>query len=116
MNKAQYSFNLQTTNLPMETLHYRLSDGHLQNVGGSCSSPWSYPLEVIVIVVCCLLGIIWAIYNIFQVEKIKVRGSSLRNSQSGVKALSPHQEGLLLELGDKIQEVCLNLSRAQKSS
>ena len=84
-------------------------------MGGSCSSPWSYPVEVIVIVVCCLLGIIWAIYNIFQVEKIKVRGSSLRNSQSGVKALSPQQEGLLLELGDKIQEVCLNLSRAQKS-
>jgi cell division septal protein FtsQ len=56
---------------------------------------------VILIVVCCLLGIIWAIYNIFQVEKIKVRGG-VQPSDSQIKPLNSLQEELLLELGDKI--------------
>ena len=82
--------------------HFQSSTGG----SGNCGSPWSYPVEVIVIVVCCLLGIAWAVYNIFQVEKIRVRGASNEVSPNG-KSLSPHQENLLLELGDKISEVVM---------
>mgnify|MGYP003483456423 CR=1 FL=1 len=37
-------------------------------VGSGCASVMSYPAEVITIVVCCVLGVAWAIYNIFEVE------------------------------------------------
>jgi hypothetical protein len=60
------------------------------------------------------LGIAWAVYNIFQVEKIKVRGGQ-QTSDSNIKPLNSRQEELLLELGDKISEVIYVLFRAPKS-
>jgi hypothetical protein len=91
----------------MFKIHERIS--HLQGSTGDsgCSSPMSYPVEVIVIVVCCLLGIVWAIYNIFEVERINVRGGYNGDTHSNAKHLTPHQEGLLVELGDKISEVII---------
>lgn len=83
----------------MFEIHERMS--HLQ-AGSSCSASMSYPVEVIVIVVCCLLGIAWAIYNVFEVERINVRGGYNGETHSNAKALSQHQESLLIELGDKI--------------
>jgi hypothetical protein len=87
----------------MFKIHERMEHFQSGSSGSSCNSPMSYPVEVIVIVVCCLLGIVWAIYNIFQVEKIKVRGG--QPGDSTTKQLTTHQENLLLELGDKISEV-----------
>jgi hypothetical protein len=87
----------------MFKIHERLEHFQSGSSSSSCHSPLSYPVEVIVIVVCCLLGIIWAIYNIFQVEKIKVRGGQV--GDSNIKSLTAHQEDLLLELGEKISEV-----------
>jgi hypothetical protein len=69
---------------------------------------------VIVIVVCCLLGIIWAIYNIYQVEKIKVVGGQ-QPSDPNIKPLTLRQEEVLLELGAKISEVRHVTLRAQRS-
>jgi hypothetical protein len=97
----------------MFQIHNRLEHFQSTSSGSGCTSPMSYPAEVIVIVVCCLLGIIWAIYNVFQVEKIKVRGGY--TGDSNVKPLNAHQEELLLELGDKISEVSHPLCRAPRS-
>lgn len=88
---------------------------HLQ-VSSSCNSPMSFPVEVIVIVVCCLLGIVWAIYNIFEVEKINVRGGYNGDTTGNPKALTRHQEDLLIELGYKISEVLIYPCRAPRNS
>jgi hypothetical protein len=76
----------------------------------------NFPVEVIVIVVCCLLGIAWAVYNIFEVERINVRGGYSGDISANPKALTPRQESLLIELGDKISEVFVVLSRALRNS
>lgn len=69
---------------------------------GDCSGTMSYPVEVIVIVVCCLLGIIWAVFNIYQVEKISVRDGYIGDGYRNRGGVTPEQESLLLELGHKI--------------
>ena len=74
--------------------HFQSSIG-----GASCQSPLSYPVEVIIIVACCLIGLIWAVINIFSVESINVRSGY--DGTSG-KGISEQQRSLLLELGDKI--------------
>ena len=53
---------------------FRINDRfqHLFLTGGSCHGVMSYPAEVIVVAVCCLLGIVWAIVQIVAVEKIDV--------------------------------------------
>lgn len=56
---------------------------------------------MIIIVVCCIVGIIWAVINIISVEQISVRGRGAQASRVGI---SEHQENLLLELGEKISE------------
>lgn len=71
----------------------------------ACASLMSYPAEIITIVVCCVLGVAWAIYNIFEVEQINVRGGFNGELHPSAKALTKRQESLLLELGDKISEV-----------
>ncbi len=76
----------------------------------------SFPVEVIVIVVCCLLGIIWAIYNIFEVESINVLGGYNGDTVGNPKALSARQEGLLIELGHKISEVLIMPCREPRNS
>ena len=98
----------------MFKIHERVS--HFQSTSGDCSSPLSYPIEVIIIVVCCLLGLAWAIYNIFQVEKINVRGGFNGETATNPKHLTSHQENTLLELGDKISEVNVSICRAPKNS
>lgn len=98
----------------MFKIHERVS--HFQSTSGDCSSPLSYPIEVIIIVVCCLLGLAWAIYNIFQVEKINVRGGFNGETATNPKHLTSHQENTLLELGDKISEVNMSICRAPKNS
>ena len=77
---------------------------HFQNSVGGCSAPMSYPVEIIVIVVCCLLGIIWAVYNIYKVEQINVRSRLVDNynSYNQKSVINQHQENLLLEIGHKI--------------
>ena len=80
---------------------------HLQTVwaeSGDCQGIMSYPVEVIVIVVCCLIGIIWAVVNIWQVEQISIRKRFIGDGYRNVSDIAPEQENLLLELGHKISE------------
>ena len=64
----------------------------------------NFPVEVILIVVSCLLGIAWAVYNIYEVERINVRGGYSGDISINPKALTPKQESLLIEFGYKISE------------
>jgi len=86
---------------------------HFQTAGnGGCVSPLSYPIEVIIIVVCCLLGIVWAVFNIINVEKINVRGASKATNSN----ITEEQESTLLELGAKISNVLIFSFRVPKNS
>jgi len=40
---------------------------HLLGTGGACYGPLTYEWEVIIICICCFLGIIWAIIQIIAV-------------------------------------------------
>lgn len=95
----------------MFKIHERVAE-HLQ-ASASCNSPMSFPVEVIVIVVCCLLGIAWAVYNIFEVESINVRGGYNGDTVGNPKALSQRQESLLVELGHKISEGAQEFLKAE---
>jgi len=47
---------------------------HLQDALSSvCSAPLNFTFESIIIAICCVLGLIWAIYNMTLVLKINVK-------------------------------------------
>jgi len=58
---------------------------------------------VIVVCVCCVLGLLWAAYNVVLVRKINVEQGSDGESESLVGDIPEGQKQLLLELGEKIQ-------------
>lgn len=81
--------------------HFQASTGS----SGSCQSPLSFPVEVIIIVACCFAGIIWAIVNILLVERIDVlRGFTGYGDREG-QDIDIKQKNLLLLIGRKISSV-----------
>ena len=44
----------------------------LDTVNSACRAPLSFTYEYIIIIVCCVLGLIWAVYNMLLVLKIDV--------------------------------------------
>ena len=57
------------------------------NETGDCQNTMSYPVEIVVIVVCCLIGMVWAVFNIWKVEKIDVcRGFIGSNEETSLKS------------------------------
>lgn len=76
-------------------------------VNSACRAPLSFTLEWIIIIACCVLGLIWAVYNIFLVFQIKVREGTTGDKEDDAKRndISQHQKDLLIELGVKISEV-----------
>ena len=81
---------------------------HLADVVNSaCSAPLSFTYQWIIIIVCCVLGLIWAAYNIMLVLQIKVREGITGDKEDDAKRndISQHQKDLLIELGVKISEV-----------
>jgi hypothetical protein len=48
-------------------------ENHLQAQGGSCSGPLNFTAEYLIIIGCCLLGLIWAFINMLLVSKINVQ-------------------------------------------
>jgi hypothetical protein len=69
-----------------------------------CRSPIDFTTESIIIGACCLVGIIWAIYNLYLVRRIDVRKGYTGESYEG-EDIPNEQKTLLLELGDKISQV-----------
>ncbi len=76
-------------------------------LNSACRSPLNFTWEWIIIISCCVLGLIWAAYNIMLVLKIKVREGITGDKEDDAKRndISQHQKDLLIELGVKISEV-----------
>jgi hypothetical protein len=68
-----------------------------------------------VTVVCCLLGLIWAVVNIHFIEKINVRTGFIDDNVRSHGVITKEQEDMLLDLGHKISEVFIYRSRVLKS-
>lgn len=83
---------------------FPINDGvqHLLNLGGSCHGPISYPWEVIIIVICCLLGLVWAAVQVYTVEKIDVVADIGVPGQTMKHPLSLEQRQFITHIGDKI--------------
>ena len=63
---------IQIITISMLKLNHRFE--HLQDVfNAACKAPLSFTWEWIIIIVCCVLGLLWAAYNIYLVLQIKVR-------------------------------------------
>lgn len=94
-------------------------ENHLQAAsGGSCSGPLDFTAEYLIIIGCCLLGLIWAFINMFLVSKINVHKghTGYEDDHVGGKEITPHQKNLLIELGHKISEVHFFKFRAPSNS
>ena len=66
---------------------------------------------MIIIFVCCAAGIIWAIFNMFLVTNIDVeKGTKVDDNEEGVEITHKHKK-MLMELGEKISEVSLDIFR-----
>lgn len=86
---------------------WRINDRfeHFQAASSSgCNSILSYPVEIIIIVVCCLVGIIWGIVHIIAVEKIDVENDHGYESLNAKSTVTPAQRHALLDLGKKISD------------
>jgi hypothetical protein len=70
----------------------------------------------VVIIVSCVLGIVWAIFNFLQVRSIDVINSGGESSRQLVNEVTEEQRKLLIELGDKIANVRIGSLRAPSSS
>ncbi len=81
---------------------------HLAEVlNNACSAPLTFTYEWIIIIACCVLGLLWAAYNIMLVFQINVREGITGDKEDDAKRndISQHQKDLLIELGVKISEV-----------
>ena len=84
---------------------------HLVEVlNSACRAPLNFSLQWIIIIVCCVLGLLWAAYNIWLVLKIDVKKGITGDKEDDARRtdISQHQKDLLIELGEKISEVLFN--------
>lgn len=88
-------------------------ESHFQTVAGllspSCRGPFDFTTEYLVIIGCCILGLLWAFINIWQVSKVNVEKGITgyedpKHPYTG-KEVTSHQKSLLIELGHKISTV-----------
>ena len=78
----------------------------LQGDNGECYGSFDFTTSIIIIIVCCLLGIVWAIFNFIKVRQINVASAEATSSSSElVSNITDDERKLLVELGDKIASV-----------
>lgn len=85
-------------------------ESHFQAASsGSCRGPLAFNAEFLIIIGCCILGLIWAFINMFLVSKINVQKgqTGYEDEHVGSKEITPHQKNLLIELGEKISTVAI---------
>jgi hypothetical protein len=90
---------------------------HLAEVFNTvCRAPLDFSLQWIIIIVCCILGLLWAAYNIWLVVKIDVRKGITGDEEDDARRndISQHQKDLLIELGVKISEVSFYLNSGRQ--
>lgn len=67
-------------------------------------SPLSLGGVIIIVIISCVLGIVWAFFNYLGVKKIDLKAGQ-QGEYEGLAEASDAQIKLLLELGEKISEV-----------
>jgi hypothetical protein len=86
----------------------------------ACRGPLDFTAEFMIIIVCCIVGLIWAFINITLVSKIDIeRGiTGYEDEQHPYqgKEVTPHQKSLIVELGHKISTVIIGSLRVPMSS
>jgi len=82
----------------------------------ACLGTFDLGTSLAVIIVCCVLGIAWAIFNYILVKKINVHDKSGDSSKQLINDISDKQRELLIELGDKISAVTMVSFRVLLSS
>lgn len=90
----------------MLNLNHRF-DHVAEVVNAACRAPLDFFWEWVIIVACCVLGLLWAAYNIYLVIQIDVRKGITGDKEDDARKnnVTQHQKDLLIELGDKISEV-----------
>lgn len=81
-----------------------------------CYGSFDFPTSIIIIIISCVLGLVWAVFNFIEVRKINVEDSGSSSSGQLVENVSEEQRKLLVELGDKIANVSFFLFRVLYSS
>jgi len=73
----------------------------------ACRAPLSFTWEWIIIIVCCVLGLLWALFCMSLVFKINVKKGVTgdKKDDESRQDIPEHQKELLIELGQKISEV-----------
>ena len=72
-----------------------------------CYGAFDFTTSVAIILVSCVLGIAWAVFNFIQVKKVDVLGNSGTSRDELVEKVTEKQRKLIVELGDKIANVQL---------
>ena len=80
-----------------------------------CLGSFNYTTSIVVIIISCVLGLVWAAFNFIQVRGIDVKGEG-SSSTGQLVDISEEQRKLLIELGDKIANVSISSFRAPSSS
>ena len=71
----------------------------VEKVPEDCYAPLDFGTCSIIVIACCVLGLIWAVINVILVKKIDVERGSDGESDSLVGDIPEGQKQLLLELG-----------------
>jgi uncharacterized protein HemX len=70
-----------------------------------CWGAFDYTTTIVVIILSCVLGIVWAVYNFILVRKVQVDQTGGASRDNLVQHVSEEQRKLIIELGDKIADV-----------
>ena len=72
-----------------------------------CYGAFDFTTNTVIILVSCVLGIAWAVFNFIQVKKVDVLGNNGTSRDELVEKVTEKQRKLIVELGDKIANVQL---------
>lgn len=78
-----------------------------------CESPLSFDTITLIIIICAVLGLLWAGYNFIMVRRIDIEAEVEDEGEEGQQSddLSAEKKRILLELSYKISDVCALLVR-----
>ena len=70
-----------------------------------CEPPLSFGSVIILVIISCVLGLLWAAFNFMSVKKINVESDQDAEADSLIGGVTEQQRKLLIELGEKISNV-----------
>jgi hypothetical protein len=71
----------------------------LSDAAPVCEPPLSFSSVIILVIISCVLGLLWAAFNFRSVIKINVESDKDDDSDPLIQGVTEHQRKLLIELG-----------------